>query len=76
MTTDFSLIFQINIPSSQIRNGESDLSPFLLLNPDQGEHQNGRLCRSSIPPPRNTSSNLLRIDLKANGDSDVGSGFK
>lgn len=60
----------------QLRNGASPTSPFLLMNPAQGEHQNGRLCRSALPPPRNTSSNLLRVDLRANGDADVGSGFR
>ncbi len=59
-----------------VRNGPHPDSPFILLNQEQGEHQNGRLCRSSLPQPRNTSSNFLRVELKANGDSDVGEGFR
>ncbi len=60
----------------QVRNGPSSTSPFLLMNPAQGDHQNGRLCRSSFPPPRNTTSNFLRVRLRANGDADVGAGFR
>ncbi len=59
-----------------VRNGPDPDSPFVLLNRDQGEHQNGRLCRSTLPRARNTSTNFLRVELKANGDDNVGSGFR
>ena len=45
------------------------------MNPQQGEDQNGRLCQSTPPAKRNTTSNLLYISF----DSDAtvnGRGFK
>ncbi len=47
-----------------------------MLNPGQGEHQNGRLCRSTLPAIRNTTSNVLSIRMLTNRDSDVGAGFR
>ena len=47
----------------KLRNGESNSSPFILLNSAQGLHQNGRLCQNSLPPPHNTTSNTLRLEF-------------
>ena len=44
----------------------------MLINPTQGEHQNGRICQSALPNEKNTSSNLLYINFVSNGDSNQG----
>jgi len=59
----------------QLRNGAEADSPFLLLNPAQGQHQNGRLCQSTLPLRRNTTSNFLRVELHSDG-SQQGAGFR
>lgn len=59
-----------------MRSGVSADSPFLLLNPAQGAHQNGRLCQSTLPNTRNTTSNVLAVQLVSNADSTVGTGFR
>ena len=45
----------------------------MLMNPAQGEHQNGRICGSgNIPNIRNTSSNLVNMNFLSNADGDQG----
>ena len=51
------------------------MSPFILMNPAQGEHQNGRLCQSTTPPKRNTTSNLLYFSFDSDASAN-GRGFK
>ncbi|XP_040577951.1 cubilin [Lepeophtheirus salmonis] len=60
-----------------LRNGESNLSPLILINNNQGNSQNGRICGSTLPSKFNTSSNHLSISFKSS-DSRVrrGNGFK
>ena len=56
----------------QLRNGGLPTSPLMLINPTQGDNQNGRICQSTIPNEKNTSSNLLYINFVSNGDSNQG----
>ena len=56
----------------QLRNGGLPTSPLMLINPTQGDSQNGRICQSTLPNEKNTSSNLLYINFVSNGDSNQG----
>ena len=58
--------------SLQLRNGGLPTSPLMLMNPTQGDNQNGRICQSTLPNEKNTSSNLLYINFVSNGDANQG----
>ena len=59
-----------------LRNGGTPTSPLMLINPEQGTNQNGRLCGSTIPNAVNTSSNIFSVSFISNGDGNQGSGFQ
>ena len=58
--------------SLQLRNGGLPTSPLMLINPTQGDNQNGRICQSTLPNEKNTSSNLLYVNFVSNGDANQG----
>ena len=58
-----------------LRNGASSVSPFFLVNPSQGDQQNGHLCGTQMPQTTNTSSNALRVTFNSDS-SGSGQGFK
>ena len=58
-----------------LRNGERRTSPLFLLNPGQGDGQNGHLCGNQIPPLTNTSSNSLSLTFRSDG-AGSGRGFR
>ncbi len=47
----------------------------MLVNPSQGEHQNGRVCRSALPEHRNTTSNYLHVHFHSDAANE-GTGFR
>eukprot|EP00094_Tigriopus_californicus_P007480 TCALIF_07202-PA protein Name:"Similar to CUBN Cubilin (Canis familiaris)" AED:0.20 eAED:0.21 QI:0/0.76/0.57/0.97/0.85/0.88/35/0/3998 len=59
----------------QIRNGQWEDSPLILLNSAQGSDQNGRVCGSSLPSQRNSSSNFLYVKFHSDATGS-GAGFK
>lgn len=59
----------------QIRNGQWEDSPLILMNSAQGSDQNGRLCGSSLSGQRNSSSNFLHVTFHSDATGS-GTGFK
>ena len=47
-----------------LRNGGRSTSPLFLMNPGQGEAQNGHLCGSTLPAKKSTSSNHLMVTFR------------
>ena len=42
------------------------------IDANRGDNQNGRICQSTLPNEKNTSSNLLYINFVSNGDANQG----
>ena len=59
-----------------LRNGGRPSSPFFLINPRQGSHQNGHLCGRQMPSVTNTSSNSLFVSFRSDDQASQSRGFK